>query len=676
MNLKKTFIVIIALLSALYANANITLPHILASRMVLQQKTLCTLWGKSSPFEDITVKTSWDVEEKTTADASGNWSVKVQTPKAGGPYTIDFIGKNHIRLNDILIGEVWITSGTTNMEIPLSGWPPHDVIKDSREIIDNCTEEDIRITIIQQKPSFNKEDDANCWWYKCAPAGADNISAQAYLFAKKLYQELKIPIGIIQICWTGSYTECWADLEALKLSPSLKNQISEFERCKPLQNSLNDWIKSHRKIILSTKNWAKPFEGVDFYDKDVCRLSFDDSRWKKMKLPCYMDNSDGLGPFDGIVWFRKWVNLPAEWLDKKLILSLGPIDDMDITYVNGEKVGETLEDGKWNFERKYEIPNSIIRGNDLLIAVRVIDGGNGGGICGVKESMCIYPEGQEDKAISIAGEWKYLPTAELYNNVYYSYDYKKLDYYNRPNVSVSLNMKTISALYNSMIYPVFKYTVTGIIFSQGETNVGRAEEYLKLFPAMVANWRETAGNPNLKFYYSQMPPNGLQADNSQYMREAQRRCQYLIPNSGMVPLMDLGVFSSYNALDKKTVAARFAAWALNDLYNKPQETMGPEYVSMTIMKNEIQLSFSHTGSGLVCKGGKLTGFEVLDTKGNAYEAEAEIAGDKIIVTAPIECKAPKNVRYAYKGWIEKPSLFNKEGFPASSFTTEKKLIEK
>ena len=296
-----------------------------------------------------------------------------------------------------------------------------------------------------------------------------------------------------------------------------------------------------------------------------------------MKLPSYMDNSDGLGPFDGVVWFRKWVSIPSDWLDKKIILSLGPVDDMDVTYVNGEKIGETLEDGKWNFERKYEIPSSVLRGSDLLIAVRVIDGGNGGGICGVKESMCIYPEDEQDKAVSIAGDWKYLPTAEFYKETYYSYDYKKLEFYNRPNVSVSLNMKTISALYNSMIYPVFKYTTAGIIFSQGETNVGRAEEYMKLFPAMVANWRETAGNPDLKFYYSQMPPNGLQ-DDSQFMREAQRRCQSLIPNSGMVPLMDLGSFSSYNALDKKAVAARFAAWALNDLYNKPQETMGPEFV--------------------------------------------------------------------------------------------------
>lgn len=674
MNLKKIFIAITALLTSLYADANIILPHIMASRMVLQQKTLCTLWGTADPMEEVTVRASWDVEEKTVADNSGNWSVKVQTPKAGGPYFIDFIGKNHIRLNDILIGEVWITAGTTNMEIPLSGWPPHDIIKDSREIIEGCTENDIRITIIQQKASFNKEDDNNCWWYPCAPQGADNISAQAYLFAKKLHEELKIPIGIIQICWTGSYTECWADIEALRMIPSLKTQIADFERCLPLQNQLNDWIRSHKKITLS-QNLGNPYQGVDFFDKDVCRLSFDDSRWKTMKLPSYMDNSDGLGPFDGVVWFRKWVSVPSDWLDKKLILSLGPIDDMDVTFVNGEKIGETLEDGKWNFERKYEIPHSIIRGNDLLIAVRVIDGGNGGGICGVRESMCIYPEGEQDKAVSIAGDWKYLPTAELFKDTYYSYDYKKLEFYNRPNVSVSLNMKTISALYNSMIYPVFKYTTAGIIFSQGETNVGRAEEYLKLFPAMVANWRETAGNPNLKFYYSQMPPNGLQ-DTSHFMREAQRRCQSLIPNSGMVTLMDLGVFSSYNALDKKTVAARFAAWALSDLYNKPQETMGPEYVSMTIMKNKIQLSFSHTGGSLVCKGGKLTGFEVMDSKGSVYDAEAEIVGDKIVVTAPAECKTPKNVRYAYKSWVEKPSLFNKAGLPASSFTTEKKFTEK
>lgn len=673
--MKKILLFFTALSTVFCAKADIKLPQILGSRMVLQQKTQCTLWGKADPMEEVTVRASWDAEEKTVADNSGNWSVKIQTPKAGGPYYIDFNGRNHIRLNDILIGEVWLANGSSNMEIPLTGWPPHDIIKDSREIIEKCRHEDIRITVIQQKASFNHEDDASCRWYKCSPDGAEIISATAYLFGKKIHDEVNVPVGIIQVDWTGSNTECWADIDALRLIPSLKNQIAEFERCKPLQNHLYEWIKSHKKIIYGKQDIMHPLIGAEFYDKEVSRLSFDDSRWKTMELPCYMDNSDRLRDFDGIVWFRKWVSLPAEWHNKDLILSLGPVDDMDVAFANGEKIGETLEEGKWNYERKYKIPQSVIRGNDLLIAVRVIDGGNGGGICGVKESLCIYPEGDPSKPLSIAGEWKYLPTAEFYNGTYYSYDYKTLEYYKRPNVSVSLNMKTISALYNCMIHPVIKYTVAGVIVSQGENNVGRSEEYMKLLPALADNWRKASGNPNMKFYYTQMAPNGLQAENGQIMREAQRRCQYLIPNSGMASMMDMGRFSSFNTLDKKTVADRLAAWALNDLYGKQQEVCGPEFASMTIMKDKIVLGFSHVGSGLVCKGKRLSDFEILDAKGNVYEAEAEIEGGKIVVRAP-ECKSPKNVRYAYKGWIENLTLYNKEGFPASSFTTEKKLVDK
>ncbi|MBQ9213825.1 MAG: hypothetical protein IJ150_07800 [Bacteroidales bacterium] len=674
MNLKKILIILTVLFVSFDVKADIKLPHIISDRMVLQQKTLCNLWGKSDPFEEITVKASWDAEATTKADNFGNWSVKLQTPKAGGSFFIDFIGKNHIRVNDILIGEVWIASGASNMEMPLAGWPPHDMVVGGLQAIEQCNHEDIRITIIEHKPSFNKEDDAGCRWYKCSPDGGANISALAYFFAKKIHDGLgNIPVGIVLTCWTGSNAECWADLEVLKLIPSLKDQISEFERCKPLQDNLNNWIRGHRRIILNN-DWAHAFENVDFLDKDVCRLSFDDSEWKSMELPCYMDNPDGIGAFDGIVWFRKWVNIPLEWTNKKLILSLGPIDDRDVTFVNGEKVGETLMDGAWNLERKYEIPQSVIRGNDLLIAVRVIDGGNGGGICGVRELMCIYPEDEPSKAISIAGDWKYLPTAELFNDSYFSLDYKTMEFYKRPNVPTSLNMKTISALYNSMIYPIIKFSSAGIIFSHGESNVGRSEEYMKLLPILVENWRKTAGNPDLKFYYVQSAPNAVQEEGAEQMREAQRRLQNVIPNSAMVTEMDLGRFSSIHTLDKKKTADRLAAVAFNDLYGKPQETSGPEFVSMSISKNKITLSFSHVGGGLVCQGKRLTDFEVLDSKGNVYEAEAEIQGDKIVVSSS-ECPSPKNVRYAYRNWVQKPTLYNKEGFAASSFTTEKKFTD-
>lgn len=673
MIVKKTFLMALFFLTSFFAAANIKLPHIIADRMVLQQKSECTLWGKADSNEQIKITASWGQSVQTTALQNGVWSVKISTPEHGGPYSIDFVGKNFLRINDVLIGEVWLVSGQTNMEIPMIGWPPYDTIQGGPQALASADNDNIRFIMLQQKASFDLEEDNNCWWTKATSENCKPFSAMAYFYAKKLYEETGIPIGVIQCSWNGSNVESWVDLETVKTVPTLKNAVLEYERCKPLQKQLENWIKSHKTITLNS-DWRKRYDGVDFFDKEASRLSYADDNWKEMELPCFMDNREGIGSYDGIVWFRKWVDIPIEWVGKKLILSLGPIDDMDVTYVNGEKIGETLGDGKWNYSREYEIPAKTVLSNEMVIAVRVIDCGNGGGLCGVKEAMCIYPEGEKDKAISIAGKWKYLPTAEFKDGVFYSYDLKTREYYNRPQVPVVLNMKTISAAYNAMINPVKNYTIRGVLISMGESNVGRSSEYLKLFPAMASSWRAAFKNPDMKFYFSQIAPYPYQAGESQCMREAQRRCQALIPNSGMVCVLDFGNRYGFHYAQKQQVAGRFAAWALNDVYDKKCEVSGPEFSQMVIKENKVFLIFTHTEGGLVCKGKHLTNFQVVDAKGVAYDAEAEINGNVVQVWSQ-DCKSPKNVRYAYKDWVDDVTFYNGAGLPASSFTTEKKLID-
>lgn len=657
------------------SRADIRLPYIFADRMILQQKSLCPIWGWANPLEEITVKGSWGMAASVTADEKGNWQLLLQTPGAGGPYYIDFIGKNYHRVSDVLIGEVILASGMSNMELPMSGWPPYDTITGGPAAIASSANDNIRFFQVQQSSMFEPQDDAKAWWTKASPEVTHNFSAMAYFYARNLNKELGVPVGVIQACWNGSDAECWASLEAVKTIPTMRDKVAEFERCKPLQANLERWITGHNRIILNNMDYPNRFVGADFYDKDVCKLSFNDSEWKTMKVPTYMDNPDGLGAFDGVVWFRKWVNIPSDWVGKKLILSLGPVDDMDVTFVNGEKVGESIVDGLWNTVRKYEIMPGLVRAGDMLIAVRVIDNGNGGGICGVLENQCVYPEGQPEKAISIAGDWKYLPTAEYKDGVFYYYDYKKREYYNRPDVSVSLNMKTITALWNSMIYPIIRYKTSAVIWSQGESNVGRAGEFMKFFPAMINSWRSASMNPNLKFYCTQVTPYPFDGGHSERLREAQRRIQYELPGVGMVCLLDKGKYYGFQSSDKEEAADRLLAWAFHDLYGKDVEYSGPEISSFVIMKDKVELTFSHTTGGIVSNDGKdLRHFEVVDSKGNAYEAKAEIKGDKIIVWSD-ECKSPKNVRYAYHDWVEKPNFFNGKGFPASSFTTEKKVLD-
>jgi len=653
------------------AFADITLPHIIASHMVLQQQSDCKLWGWGSVDEKVTVKTSWGVETSTITDSEGCWQVIVKTPKAGGPYTIDLIGNNYISLTDVLIGEVWLAVGQANMGMPLMGWPPLDTVTNSKKFIAESYNEKIRLTNVMQKASFDLEKDVACWWWRAEPTYVNTLSALAYLYAKKINEETGVPVGIVTSTWSSSESKAWVDVDACASIPTLKKEINDVRNAKPKQKELFDWINSHPQLQFGP-DYANRFKSVDFNDKDIPRLYFNDDKWPSMNLPGYMDSPEGIGAFDGVVWFRRWVQIPVDWVGKRLILSLGPIDDMDVTFVNGEKVGETLEDKKWDFHREYIIEPGIVR-TDLLITIRVIDNGDAGGMYAGKEEFCVYPEGHKEQAISLAGAWKYLPTVEKRDNTYYIYDYKKMDFFNRPPV-ISLDMRTISGLYNGMIYPLKNFKFAGVICAMGENNVGSAGEYMTFFPALVDCWRRTFDNPQMPFYYTQISPWIYSGDVESFkLREAQRRCQYLIPNSGMTTTIDVALKASCQYSDKELIANRLAAWPLHDLYKKNAEVCGPEYDTLEIVDNKIIVSFTHTIGGLVSKDGKeLRNFEVVDSKGHSYPARVEINGNKITVWSE-NCKAPKNVRYAYKDWVENVNFYNGAGFPASSFTTEKKV---
>lgn len=672
---KKIYFVLAALLSTvLTASAEIKLPHIFASNMVLQQLSECPIWGYANPGENVYVTASWGVGGSTFADNTGKWKVMLKTPIHGGPYSIDIHGTNHIKLENVLIGEVWLATGRANVEIPVGGWGRGDTITGSAQAIENCDNDNIRIMTILSNQSFLEEADASGWWASMNKNNTPHVSAFAYFFAKKIYEETGIPVGIVVAGVGGSCIESWVAKDYLKKIPSFKQRMSDFDGYLPMQTKLNNWIKEHSKIVPSD-DWQTRFKTMKFSDYDCAKLSYDDAKWNTMRLPCYYDDSKNMGVYDGIVWFRKWVDIPGDWVGKKLKISLGPIDDMDECYVNGELVGATLVDGKWNVKRVYDIAPGVVNSGEMLISVRLIDDGSGGGIYGNASDMKIYPEGQEDDAIYIAGDWKYLPTGEFLDGMIYEYDCNTREYYNRPKVSVMLSKTTVTALYNAMVAPLMPYKMAGVICYNGEGNVGRASEYASIMQQQAACLRAGFQCPDMRFYYTQIAP----FEYGEYicsaeLRDAQRRALELIPNSGMTSLMDLGRKDSKLIHRMSDAAERVARWALNDLYGRPCETSGPLLSSFEINKGRVVLSFTHTEGGLVVKGAKLRDFEISDSKGKYYPAEAEIVGDKIEVWSP-RIPKPQNVRYCWKNYYRDVSLYNGAGLPASSFTTEKKLSD-
>ena len=665
-------------LSITTANANVRLPHIFGDHMMLQQQSTCPIWGWASPGEKISIKGSWGSETITETNSDGKWEARITTKKFGGPYTLTISGNNTIVLNDVMIGEVWLASGQSNMEIPMMGWLPQDTILGAYKDMQAANNNNIRFINVKQQAGFEPKEDFEGTWNAINPQTVTFCSAIAYYYAQKINSETGIPVGIVNASWAGCNAESWVDIEYLKLLPEFKDKINEYMTSLPLQIKLQNWIKKH-PVVQPGDNLQNDFSAMKFNDEECAKLSFDDSQWQEMRLPCYYDNPENIGNYDGVVWFRRKVNIPAEWQGKQLVLSLGPIDDMDAAFVNGEKVGETMESGYWNMERKYIIQPGLVRAGEMLIAVRMLDNGNGGGIYGRADLMKIYPEGEEnnpENAVYIAGFWKYLPTCEYLDEVLYQYDHKTHEYYSRPQVDVTLSNKTLAANYYGMLCPLMPFKVAGVIWYQGESNIGHAEEYYKLFPTLVQCWRDAFKNQGMKFYYCQIAPFEFGFASPSYeIREAQRRCMKQMNGVGMVSLLDIGRKETMHPVRKREVGERLALWALNDLYGKKCETSGPDFHSMVINKNTIELTFDHAESGLVAKGGRLSGFEIGDSRGNFLPAEAEISGDKVIVQCP-EIPKPKNVRYCWQNYIRTASLFNGAGLPASSFTTEKRITPK
>ncbi len=665
-------------LSVTTADANVRLPHIFGDHMMLQQQSTCPIWGWASPGEKITIKGSWGSETITEANSDGKWDARITTKKFGGPYTITISGNNTIVINDVLIGEVWLASGQSNMEIPMMGWQPQDTILGAFKDMQNANNDNIRFINVKQQAGFEPREDFEGNWNAINPQTVTFCSAIGYYYAQKINSETGIPIGIINASWAGCNAESWVDIEYLKLLPEFKDKIAEYMTSLPLQINLHNWIRKH-PVVQPGDNLDNQFSAMKFNDEECAKLSFDDSKWEEMRLPCYYDNPENIGNYDGVVWFRRKVNIPADWQGKQLVLSLGPIDDMDAAFVNGEKVGETMESGYWNMERKYIIQPGLVRAGEMLIAIRMLDNGNGGGIYGRADLMKIYPEGEENNpqnAVYIAGFWKYLPTCEYLDDILYQYDHKTREYYSRPKVDVTLSNKTLAANYYGMLKPLIPFKVAGVIWYQGESNIGHAEEYYKLFPTLVQCWRDAFKNQGMKFYYCQIAPFEFGFASPSYeLREAQRRCMKQMNGVGMVSLIDIGRKETMHPVRKREVGERLALWALNDLYDKKCETSGPDFHSMVINKNTIELYFEHAESGLVAKGGRLSGFEISDARGNFLPAEATISGDKVIVQCP-EIPKPKNVRYCWQNYVRTASLFNGAGLPASSFTTEKRITPK
>lgn len=646
--------------------SGLVLPSLIGDNMLLQQNMDATIWGKAFRGHTVHITPSWGKEVETKAGEDNRWKVVIPAPAPGGPYTMRIDASDtSIIINNILCGEVWFCSGQSNMEMPVAGWPPTDTVMHSAKTIASANVPEIRLFIVQRRVSGKPLDECIGRWEVCSPESVKQFSAAGFFFGRKLYEELQQPVGLIESAWGGTPSEAWTSAGALENAGEFVPEIKALRESEPLIATYQSWLNGHKQQAIKPSG-DNQWKDLDFGDMDAVSPGFDDSSWPVMNLPSPFENT--IGDFDGAVWFRKKIEIPASLNGKDLILSLGPIDDMDCTWFNGQPVGSG---SLWETSRNYIIPSDIVKEGINTIAVRVLDTQGAGGIWGKPGSMKISVKEGKQAGISIEGEWKYQPVAELSGNTFYIFDIVKNDFFvqKRP---VMIGPNKPSTLFNGMVNPLKDYRIRGAIWYQGEANVGRAEQYAKIFPLMIRNWRDEWKTGDFPFYFVQIAPyrySNVDSSELALLREAQIKALEL-PKTGMIVTLDIATVMNIHPPFKKEIGERLANLALSNDYGKSIPCSGPVFKSMVIDGRVLKLQFDNTGTGLKAKDNSLSEFEIAGKDKKFVKASAKIVKNEVWVES-MKVSDPVSVRYCWRnGAIA--SLFNSDGLPASQFMANNK----
>lgn len=639
---------------------SIHLPSLFSDHIVLQQKTKAEIWGKTAPNTKITITGSWGKKAKTISDKNGNWKTCIKTPKAGGPYQVSISNKQEkIILSDIMIGEVWLCSGQSNMEMPLKGFLPREPIEGSEEAIQSANYPKIRIFTLKHNVSTSPQEKMEGEWSVCSPETAGDFSAAAFFFGRKLNQILDVPIGLVHSSWGGTPAESWTALDELKNVSGFEKVEGNLDELINPQSEYNLWMNQLEQIDLD--KFYKNYEVLT--NPAYSSFNYDHTHWDSMKIPTWLEGD--LKDFDGVIWFRKSFELSEVDENVAYHLSLGGIDDNDITFVNGIKVGMT---NNWTTKRNYPLPKGLLKKGKNSIAIRLFDGASNGGIYGGK-NFGIEKDGHLLQDLS--GDWKYLPTAILSNNKIAVFTSDQ-PFKEMPMPPFEFNSHLPTGLFNAMIHPLVPYSIKGAIWYQGENNVSRAEQYKTLFPTMIQSWRNKWGK-EFPFYFTQIAPYPYSGKNnveSAELRNAQNLTLSL-PKTGQVVTLDIGSLETIHPPNKKDVGERLARLALAiDYKQKSLAFSGPVCTAAELNGDKIILDFNIGSTSLVAGKSGLKEFELVFDDGAVSEVSASINGNQVVLENP-PLQLPIAIRYAWKNGSE-ASLFNSAGLPASTFYIELK----
>ena len=624
MNFRKWMMSVSALgcLCSATVQADVHLPAMFGDNMVLQRERVVPVFGSANPGEKVSV-TFGEQKVSGVAGADGQWKVSLASMPAGGPLTMTVAGTNTITLANVLIGDVWICSGQSNMAFALEG------AENGKQEVQTADDAGLRLFAGSYTSMVSPQRDCAGEWAVCSPAAARNFSAVAYFFGQKLRRELKVPVGLVVSAMGGTAIEPWLSRQSLTLDPGLKY----------LQDDLDKAIAAY-PAPADDRGWESP--------------DFADSAWKDLTQPvewkdAHLNGDDFLC---GAMWLRKEVQIPQDWAGKDLALRFGPIDDGDVAFFNGQKVGVSAlsvnTPDVWKTPRNYTVPANLVKAGRAVLAVRITNVLGQGGIVGTPQQMSLAPVQDAGAAsLPLAGAWKYQiqvrwPSANL-----------------------------VTSLHNGMIAPWSGCGIRGAIWYQGEANAGNGAAYRSLLPALIKGWRQEWNQGDFPFLVVQLPGFGAattQPSESSWaeLREAQFLTASSVPQTGLAVIIDLGEAKNIHPIKKLPVGERLALVAMHMAYGMDVPNFGPVYRSMTVQGNRIRLAFDHA-QGLRAAGGPLTGFAVAGKDGKFVWADATLDRQDVVVHSDAVAE-PVAVRYA---WADNPAgnLYNQMDLPAGPFRT-------
>lgn len=613
----RIFIAIVLLLACGFAHAAVELPLIFSDGMVLQRDRPIPVWGTADARSRVRIEFDGHRAE-AVADKSGRWRLILPAHAAGGPYRMRIVGAGVSReLRDILVGDVWLASGQSNMEWPLSR------AADAATEIARANDPTIRHFKIPHawsgRPQWQLEGGS---WVASSPDTAGNFSAVAHLFAREIRAIAGVPVGIIDSSWGGSRIEAWMDAETLGIDPTQVARNAERMRA--------DEAKASRETRRRLARWrTMPADDAGWQAED-----YDDREWATIPVPMLWEQAGWAG-LDGIAWYRIAFQLSDAQAKHGVRLSMGRVDDSDLTWVNGVAVGGMR--GQWNTPRHYEIPAAVLHAGRNVLAVRVEDGGGGGGIHGAPDELCLTTF--DAACLALPRAWRFRVADAKFS----TRDGKQW----KPTL-----------LYNRMIAPLRDFPLRGVLWYQGESNADTREDALRYrqhFIAMIRQWRGQWRAPELPFLWTQLANYGTGRDTPAespwaLLRESQSAALTL-PYTAQVVTIDIGDPRDIHPANKQTVAHRLALAARRIAYGQPQLHAAPAFDRVEFVGDQARVRFDHGHALAVRDGGnRIGGFVLAGADRRFHSAQATLVDGIVVVRSP-QVAEPHAVRY---GWRDNP----------------------